>query len=150
MIPLEPNNELLTALIQRFNISQIDGRDVRAIVVDGKIYPIYSVVPKDTPFNYVLMNPVEYIDDSAKDSHSYECTQLWDVVTFGGERGSWKPCNYIVSEIKKQIMKGNITTDNFQSTVEPIVDSTIHQIEEVEGGLIMRALIRFRFNIQQI
>lgn len=150
MIPLEPNNELLTALIQRFNTSQIDGRDVRSIVVDGKIYPIYSVVPKGTPFNYIAMNPVEYVDESSKDSHAYECTQLWDVVTFGGERGSWKPCNDIVSEIKKQIMKVNITTDNFKSTVEPIVDSTIRQIEEVEGGLILRALIRFRFNIQQI
>lgn len=149
MIPQDLNSEVMAAFIKRFTLSNKDGKDERSVVVDGIIYPIYSTVPKGVPFNYILMNPVEYIDDSAKDTDSYECTQLWDIVTFGGERGSWKPCLSIATDIKRKVMKQDITTENFKSTVEPIIDSSIHQTMEVENGLIMRSLIRFRFNIQQ-
>jgi hypothetical protein len=96
------------------------------------------------------MNPVELVDDSTKDNNSYECTQFFDIVTFGGERGSWKACSSLATQIMNEIMKQDITTTNFKSTVTPVIDSTNNFVEEVRGGLVVRKLIRFRYNIQQI
>jgi len=137
---LDPSDEILTEMHKRLS----------ALAYDGKSYPTYTIVPKKVEFDYVLMAPVEIIDDSTKDNFIYECTQLFDIVTFGGERGSWKACNSLASQIMDKIQGQDITTANFKVTVEPFIDSTNHFIEEVQGGLIMRKLIRFRYNLQQI
>jgi hypothetical protein len=71
-------------------------------------------------------------------------------VAYGKERGSWKSCNSLSSQIMEAIQGTDIITPNFKVTIEPALDSTNHFIEKVEGGLIMRKLIRFRYNIQQI
>ena len=136
---LDPSDEILTLFHRRLSLTY-----------DGKEYKVYTVVPKNVEFDYVLMAPVELVDDSTKDNFIYECTQLFDIVTFGGERGSWKACNSLASQIMDEIQRQDITTTNFKGTVEPFLDSTNHFIEEVEGGLIMRKLIRFRYNLQQI
>ena len=104
---MDPNDEILTLFTQRLS----------ALTYEGKAYPVYTVVPKGTEFDYVLMAPVEYIDDSAKDTNSYECTQLFDVVTVN-QRGSWKGCNSLCGQIMAQIMKKDITTQHWKSTVE--------------------------------
>lgn len=147
---LDPSDEIMTEMRSRFT-SAIDGegKPVRVVSYGGKDYPIYTVVPQDTPFDYVLMSPLEMIDDSTKDSFIYECTQLWDIVTFGGKRGSWKAANSISSQLMNTIQGVKITTEHFKSTVEPYIDSTNTFPEEIEGGLIMRKLIRFRYNLQQ-
>lgn len=145
-----PGDEILTELFTRFTLSKdSSGRDVRIITYSGKEYPVYSVVPKNTSFDYVSVNPIELVDDSTKDNNSYECTQLFDIVTFGGERGSWKAANHLADEILKALMKQEIVTQNFKSTVWPIIDSTNNFVEDVEGGLVMRKLIRFRYNLEQ-
>jgi hypothetical protein len=136
---VDPSDEIMTELHQRLSLSY-----------NGKSYPVYTVVPKNTAYNYVLMAPLDLIDDSTKDSNMYECTQLFDIVCFGGERGSWKAANSLAGQIMDEIMKVPIVTQNFKSTVSPIIDSTNNFVEDVEGGITTRKLIRFRYNIQQI
>lgn len=135
---MDPNDEILTLFKQRLS----------SLSYNGKAYPVYMTVPKGIDFDYVLMAPVEYVDDSAKGMNSYECTQLFDIVT-KDQRGSWKACNSLASQIMSFIVKQDITTQNWKSTVEPIVDSSNAFQELVDGGVILRKLIRFRFNIQQ-
>lgn len=116
-------------------------------------YAIYSIPPKNTAYNYILMYPPEITDDSCKDNYIYECTMLFDVVTSGAvgkERGSWKAANSIVGQILDEIIRQPIETSSYKSTVDPYVDSLNNLIEDVEGGVIMRKLLRIRFNIQQI
>jgi hypothetical protein len=136
---MDPSDEILAEFKRRLILSY-----------DSKDFPVYTIVPNSVQFDYVLMNQSELTDDSAKDSNSYECTQLFDIVTFGGQRGSWRAANSLGTQIMRAIMKQDITTQNFKSTVAPIIDSTNHFIENVEGGLVMRKLIRFRYNLQQI
>jgi hypothetical protein len=139
MDAMDPSDEILTLMYGRLSLSY-----------DSKNYNVYTVVPKKVPFDYVLMAPPEIVNDDDKDSNAYEVTQLFDIVTNGGERGSWKAASSLASQIMKAIMKKDITTANFQATVKPIVDSTNNFVEETEVGIIVRKLIRFRYNLQQI
>lgn len=151
MTPQEPNSYIMPYLYGMFDSAiDKDGKPIRVVTYDGKDYPVYSVVPKNTSMNYIAMNPVEYVDDSTKDMNMYECTQLFDIVIMGSERGSWSIPNGIADEILKRITKQRIITQKFVSTVYPIVDSVISYTEEVESGLILRRLVRLRYNIQQI
>lgn len=136
---LDPSDEILSVMYGRLTLSY-----------SGKSYPVYTVVPKNTEYDYVLMASPELIEDSAKGNHEYECTQLFDIVVFGGERGSLKAVNSISSQIFDAIKDNFIVTPNFKQTVEPVIDSTNNFGESVEGGTIQRKLIRFRYNIQQI
>lgn len=136
---IDPSDEILTLMKIRLVLSY-----------DGKSYPVYTVVPKNRKFDYVLMALPDLVTDDDKDTNAYECTQLFDIVTFGGERGSWKAANSLSTQIMTNIIKREIKTTNFQSTVKPIIDSTNHFIEIVQSGLVMRKLIRFRYNIQQL
>ena len=135
----DPSDEVMKEMKRRLTLT-----------FNGKTYPVYSVVPKNTPYDYVLMAPLDLLDDSTKDSFIYECTQLFDIVTFGGERGSWKAANSLATQLMTDIQGQDIITEHFKATVEPFIDSTNHFIEEVQGGLMMRKLIRFRYKIQQI
>jgi hypothetical protein len=136
---VDPNDEILALFMHRLS----------ALTYDGVSYPIYTVVPQNTAFNYVLMAPVEFVDDSAKGINSYECTQLFDVVTLDKGRNSWKACNSLCGQIMDEIMKLDLVTQNWHSTVEPVVDGSNAFMESVEGGVILRKLIRFRYNLQQ-
>ena len=112
-------------------------------------YPVYTVPPKGG-YNYVLLDDVELLDDSAKDYFDLEGSILIDIVTENAQdAGSTVAANDIANDLLLLVTKKPLSMTNFTLAVTPFLDLQNFLKEQTETALIVRKLIRLKFWVTQ-
>ena len=133
----DPSTEILKAFYDALNGNLSFG---------GDNYPVYTVAPKSGSYNYVLLDDVTLLDDSAKDYFDTEGTILMDIVTAdSADGGTLIPVNDIANDILLLVVRKGLSMTNFTLAVRPFLDFTHIIKEQTETALIIRKLITLRF-----
>ena len=137
----DPTTEILLAFYTALNGNLSFG---------GNNYPVYTVAPKTTEYNYVLLDDVTLIDDMAKDFFDSEGTILIDIVTTNApDGGSLIPVNDISNDLLLLVIKKPLSMTNFKFSVTPFLDTMNIIKQDTETALLIRKLIRLRFWVTQ-
>ena len=133
----DPTTEILTALITALNGN---------LKYNSADYPVYTIVPKSVDYDYVLIDDIDFTDDSMKDRFDSSGTFLVDVVTADAQdNASMLAANSITNQIMNILVKQDLKMTNFTFSVTPFMDTTIPLRNQTNTAYILRKLTRFRF-----
>jgi hypothetical protein len=121
------------------------------VTVDGETIRVFSVEPKNTGGNRILITENSTIEDSIKDSYMTDVTQEVEIITEFSERGT-KEKEYKISNAIMQIIKssfaGGMSLTGFD-VINTDLDNAIDIPSLDDTKKVFRRVLRFRHTIDQ-
>ncbi|WP_316817284.1 hypothetical protein [Pedobacter nyackensis] len=121
-------------------------------VITGKTIPVYDRVPDDAVAPFVILSNITLTPILNTTGYGFKASIVIDIVTrFTNSNGGKKLCDDISNLIFQKIL----TRDNFYSDTDwniytSKLESTRYIESESNGGYVIRKLITFNNNIQQL
>ena len=137
----DPANEIRATIFTLLN---------NKLVYGTKTYPVYSVVPNDTLYDYVQIKEIMSTNDGTKDSYISEISILFDIVTAFTNRGTWKIADSLANQLQVLLVRAKLSFTNFTLEVMPFLDNNFQFTEKTDTNLILRKELRYTFSVKQL